>query len=76
MDNFLKTWYYNLKQDHAHRGYIMDKYVYFNRCISILRTDQFCYLNEEPSKPTESELQRSYQTIKTNLANKNIAPLP
>ena len=66
-----------LKQDKGRGVVILDKSTYVDKCLSLLNTDQFCKLDKDPTKTTESKVQRVLRSVKSQIGEteyKNIYP--
>ena len=56
-----------MKQDKGRRVVIMDKTKYTDKCLALLSIKQFQTLNFDPTKSTESKVQRMLRKIKSKL---------
>ena len=47
----------------------MNKSKYLEKCLTLLNSEQFVRLNEDPTKTNESKIQRMLRKIKPNLTD-------
>ena len=56
-----------IKQDKGRGVIIMDTPVYQEKCLTILNTQQFIKLNNDPTKSTEGKIQRAIRNVKSKI---------
>ena len=57
-----------LKQDKGKGVVILDKNIYLNKCLSLLDTNQFMKLDQNPTIPSESKIQHMLRKVKSKIS--------
>ena len=58
-----------MKADKGRGEVVMNKSKYLEKCLTLLNSEQFVRLNEDPAKTNERKLQRMLRKIKPNLTD-------
>ena len=56
-----------LKQDKGRGVVILDKNIYVNKCLSLLDTNQFMKLDQNPTISSESKIQHMLRKVKSKI---------
>ena len=57
-----------LKQDKGRGVVILDKNIYVNKCLSLLDTNQFMKLDQNPIISSESKIQHMLRKVKSKIS--------
>ena len=57
-----------LKQDKGRGVVILDKNIYVNKCLSLLDTNQFMKLDQNPIISSESKIQHMSRKVKSKIS--------
>ena len=57
-----------LKQDKGRGMVILDKNIYVNKCLSLLDTNQFMKLDQNPTISSESKIQHMLRKVKSKIS--------
>ena len=57
-----------LKQDKGKGVVILDKNIYLNKCLSLLDTNQFMKLDQNPTISSESKIQHMLRKVKSKIS--------